>query len=246
MHLLADQARAPSPTAPRPSISAEPRRHRRAVRRRQRARLPRRGARAAGGEHAFPSLRLANLLRLGHPCRSTSTSRTRWRRRSWSSCGCSAAAATGPTASSRWPPSAASAASPLALPARRRPAGRRAGGALAACRRTRSTGCGATWCEGGIDNARRVPALRRLADRPRRARGGSRGRCCTPASTGRASAPPTSRRCGRALARADAPVAALVFYRALVQAGNLAVVDALIEALAARRAERRCRSTSPA
>jgi cobaltochelatase CobN len=32
--------------------------------------------------------------------------------------------------------------------------------------------------------------------------------------------------------RADAPVAALVFYRALVQAGNLAVVDALIEALA--------------
>lgn len=32
--------------------------------------------------------------------------------------------------------------------------------------------------------------------------------------------------------KADAPVAALVFYRALVQAGNLAPVDALIEALA--------------
>ena len=31
--------------------------------------------------------------------------------------------------------------------------------------------------------------------------------------------------------QADAPVAAIVFYRALVQAGNLAVIDALIEAL---------------
>jgi len=38
----------------------------------------------------------------------------------------------------------------------------------------------------------------------------------------------------RATWRADAPVAALVFYRALVQAGNLAVIDALIAALAAR------------
>jgi cobaltochelatase CobN len=39
----------------------------------------------------------------------------------------------------------------------------------------------------------------------------------------------------RASWRADAPVAAVVFYRALVQSGNTAPVDALVAALAARR-----------
>ena len=84
--------------------------------------------------------------------------------------------------------------------------------------------------EGGIDNAVELLRYAASAHWLRTFVGG--------ASAAAARRPLRARRAGSRLraacpaARSDAPVAALVFYRALVQAGNLAVIDALVDALA--------------
>ena len=84
---------------------------------------------------------------------------------------------------------------------------------------------------GGLDNARRCWPTPRACSA-----GTSAGRslppCCAPGSIGRGVARPTLADLRRAW-RPARPVAALVFYRALVQAGDLAAIDALIAALAA-------------
>ena len=86
--------------------------------------------------------------------------------------------------------------------------------------------------EGGAANAEQF--LRYAASLAGRdgplARAGSR--CCAPGFIGRATA--CDARGAAPHWRSGAPVAALVFYRALVQAANTAPVDALVAALAAR------------
>ena len=84
-------------------------------------------------------------------------------------------------------------------------------------------------------------ALFRITDRSRQCRGPSLRRCCAPAFTGRVRPLPSladiAARWRGELAPAEAAggVVPIVFYRALVQSGNTAPVDALVDALIARR-----------
>ena len=203
-------------------------RHRDPVGGRHRARLPRRGRRRAG-PRARRACALPTCSSSAIRSRSTSTSSRSSRTPGSSSSACSAAAATGPMASSRWRRSAAREQHPARGAAGRRPArpgARRLVDAAArglpspvAVRRPR--------------RPRQRPAdagLRARACSARPSPGRSRRRCCAPGSTGRASPARRSPICDAA-GEPDRALAALVFYRALVQAGDLAAIDALIAAL---------------
>ena len=95
-------------------------------------------------------------------------------------------------------------------------------------------GCGAISREGGPGNA---DDFLRYAAQPDRLRetdlGASRRRCCAPGSIGPVRATPSLADIA-AEWRGEGGVVPIVFYRALVQSGNTAPVDALVEALAAR------------
>ena len=155
-------------------------------------------------------------------------SKRSWHRRSWWWCGCWAAWATGPMASSR----------SRKLPPPRHPAGRPAG------RRSAGSGTGAVLDSAGRCGASAL-AIRRawrrrecggfaaLCGSPDRVRGSRVARAGS-ADAGRdLLAGPGSAVAGRPAPGmgSRAPVAAIVFYRALEQAANTAVIDALIAAL---------------
>ena len=235
MHLLATEPGIDRRRIGRDRSRPDAGRHRHAVERRHRDRAARGGAGAAARAkiRAAPSLRLAPVMRLGHNFSVDLYMETvargaagRWR-------GCSAAAPIGPTGSSAWSRPAATHGIPLALLAGRRQArsragpaldraGRRVPAAVALSRRRRRRATPTIFC-----------AMRASADRPRRPTGRSRRRCCAPGCTGRVARLPSLAEIAAGW-RGEGGVVPIVFYRALVQSGNTAPVDALVAALAAR------------
>ena len=83
---------------------------------------------------------------------------------------------------------------------------------------------------GGLDNAGELLAYAARYAGPRASPGASRRRCCAPGCTGRGCCARISIWCAPAGDR-DRPVAALVFYRALMQASDLDAIDAMIDGL---------------
>ena len=183
-----------------------------------RARLP--------GER--PSLRLANLLQLAHPLSVDLYVERVVARARLVVVRLLGGGATGPTGWSRSPRPAARGVALACLPGDDR-ADPGAGGAVDRGRPRPRTGSGATCVHGGVGNAEQ--ALRYAA-----ALLGTTGRWREPQPLPRAGLyrPALPRRTWRASWPAGgAPRALLVFYRALVQSGDLAPIDALLRALAA-------------
>ncbi len=95
-------------------------------------------------------------------------------------------------------------------------------------------------CRRRSGQRREFPALCRLADRPRGMPGPSPRRCCAPGLYWPDHALPSladiaAEWRGKLARESGGGVVPIVFYRALVQSGNTAPVDALVRALAARR-----------
>ncbi len=233
MHLLAAQPGTIADGIGGGRSRPDPGRHRRAVGRRHRDRLPRGGAatRSPRADPAAPSLRLAPVS-----CGSATISRSTstWSRSrpgaGWSSRGCSAARllALRRRAAGRDLPRARH---PARAAAGRRQARSRARRAVDAAARGMRSGSGAISPKAARAMPRISCAMPPIADRPKRDRlGASRRRCCAPGCIGRDSALPSLADIAGsgATARRSPPSSSTGRWS---RPANTAPVDALVAAL---------------